>query len=339
MLAHASNKSNDINLLPFLNFNALGKTGVYLFFILSSYLLDRQIIIALQSNSTSKKYWGNYVLRRFMRIYPLFTFTLILYYVIYLFGYRYCICILNLQDFWEHMSLQSGKGVFWSIPVEFKYYFISPLIILLYKYILNWNFWYISISTFSIIILVIVYNQYTNFDLANLNLNPINYLPVFLLGSYLSFIEIYYKSFLTKISKHKRLLIDVFGFFCLMSCIILGGSFFYKQLLGKNFLLFTVFRNQFFFQGVLLTFLLFSAKHGYKLMPSLLSFKPLRFIGIISFSLYLLHYPILMWVKELSFPFFEMQLQFIVYLTMSVVFSSMTYLLIEYPFSKIQLKY
>ena len=43
LLSHTSN--GKAYMLPGFNFSSMGKVGVYLFFVLSAYLLDRQIII------------------------------------------------------------------------------------------------------------------------------------------------------------------------------------------------------------------------------------------------------------------------------------------------------
>lgn len=75
LLSHASNVG--IHFQYLLNFQKIGKAGVYLFFVLSAYLLDRQIAIAFINNKSSKLYWKNYFVRRFLRIYPLFVIALI----------------------------------------------------------------------------------------------------------------------------------------------------------------------------------------------------------------------------------------------------------------------
>ena len=63
-----------------LNYPQMGTCGVQLFFVLSAYLLDRQIANALLNQKADKRYWLNYTLRRFLRIYPMFFLSLLLYY-------------------------------------------------------------------------------------------------------------------------------------------------------------------------------------------------------------------------------------------------------------------
>ena len=65
LLSHSSNQ--ELYLFG-MDFKGIGSFGVYLFFILSSYLLDRQIAQNLLKHKTNKGYWMNYALRRFLRI-------------------------------------------------------------------------------------------------------------------------------------------------------------------------------------------------------------------------------------------------------------------------------
>lgn len=85
---------------------------------------------------TNLKYWLNYALRRFLRIYPLFFISLIIYFVLFKVG------IVNdfITDFKiikDHLFLTKAYAMYWSIGVEFKYYVISPFILLICVKYLN----------------------------------------------------------------------------------------------------------------------------------------------------------------------------------------------------------
>ncbi|MGB0349536.1 MAG: acyltransferase family protein, partial [Schleiferiaceae bacterium] len=56
-----------------------GKLGVYLFFVLSAYLLDRQIIKMFQQGRAQWEYWLYYFSRRVLRIFPLFFLALVVF--------------------------------------------------------------------------------------------------------------------------------------------------------------------------------------------------------------------------------------------------------------------
>ena len=133
LLSHASKHFPVIH--PALNFRGAGKFGVYLFFLLSAYLLDRQIALAMRHGE--RNYWGNYFLRRVLRVYPLFTVALVLHLLLTRLGIT--TVIETWQDVAAHLMLREGKGVFWSIPVEMTYYLVSPVILLICGLVLRWR--------------------------------------------------------------------------------------------------------------------------------------------------------------------------------------------------------
>lgn len=60
----------------------------------------------------------------------------------------------------------------------------------------------------------------------------------------------------------------------------------------------------------------------------LFSVSPLRWVGKVSFSMYLFHIPVLMWVKTWSMPSGP---SWVVYLALTAAICTLTYLLIERP--------
>ena len=77
LLSHSSN--NSIYFHDAIAFNGIGKGGVYLFYVLSAFLLDRQIALALMKQTAESFFWKRYFARRFLRIYPLFIISLIFF--------------------------------------------------------------------------------------------------------------------------------------------------------------------------------------------------------------------------------------------------------------------
>lgn len=124
LLAHTSREG--LFFFEGFNFTGAGKPGVYLFFVLSAYLLDKQIIESYYSDKVSAKFWANYFVRRFMRIYPLFFIAIMTHWILHMIGVKNVID--SGKDVVLHLLLVKGESIFWSIPVEFKYYFISPLL-------------------------------------------------------------------------------------------------------------------------------------------------------------------------------------------------------------------
>ena len=133
LLSHASKHFPVVH--PAFNFRGAGKFGVYLFFLLSAYLLDRQIALAIRRGE--RNYWGNYFLRRVLRVYPLFAFALVVHLLLNRAGIT--TVIETWRDVAAHLMLLEGKGVFWSIPVEMMYYLVSPVIMIICGLVLCWR--------------------------------------------------------------------------------------------------------------------------------------------------------------------------------------------------------
>lgn len=92
-----------------------GKIGVWLFFVLSAFLLTNNFI----QNGFGLKNILSYAVGRIIRIIPLYIITLIIY------------CEFNyfpLQTAYEIFKLNSPWGHLWTIAVEFKFYFLLPII-------------------------------------------------------------------------------------------------------------------------------------------------------------------------------------------------------------------
>ncbi|MEO8712880.1 MAG: acyltransferase, partial [Parafilimonas sp.] len=183
ILSHAS--LDKVYLFPGADFSGMGKPGVFLFFVLSAYLLDRQIIVGFVNGKANARFWANYFLRRFLRIFPLYIIALLTFYACYRAGIKSS-WIKDMPTVWRHLTLQQGLGVFWSIAVEFKYYFISPLIMAFCNYVLKWNLKAVTIFLAALMALSIFLQAKYKYD----EITLVRYLPVFLAGTLISIYEV-----------------------------------------------------------------------------------------------------------------------------------------------------
>jgi len=193
LLSHSSNANLFFHRM--LNFQKIGKVGVYLFFVLSAYLLDRQIAIVFKSGNSSVLYWKNYVLRRFLRIFPLFIIALILYWCSTLLGIR--TVIDKFSDIPAHILLNKGEGLFWSIPVEFKYYILSPFLMWFCHRVLKWNSSKIFLCFMFLIASSILIEHHYKLKI----ISTFRYLPIFLTGTMISIFELTEEKRNTKFQK------------------------------------------------------------------------------------------------------------------------------------------
>lgn len=330
-LSHTSGQ--EIYLFPGIDFTGIGKSGVYLFFILSSFLLTRQFI-SQGKNATKIGYLVAYGWRRFWRIYPLY------------FLYLFCLLIITFvaqtqllsegipgvpfplytSDLIKQLLLIEGKGVTWSILVEFRYYLILPFIALTYGFIFNYKILPSIIFTIVLAISARVYWHSQEFILNDSRVGP--YLPVFLLGSLgsLIFVQLYQsrsaKSMMITFS------LDLLGLLALIMLVFMTPSV--SSLILNQEIASTQYHQHFIVFALLWLSVLFACVMGSGYIRQFFELKVLRYLGLISFSFYLLHVIVMAAIP----PVFG---QGWLILAGTIAISHVSWMLIEKPAAKIRL--
>ena len=321
VLSHTSNAN--LYFHEFLNFKRVGKVGVYLFFVLSAYLLDRQITQAYIKGSVSKNYWKNYALRRFLRIYPLFAIALIFHWVLNAVGIK--TVINKFLDIPFHLLMLKGESIFWSIPVEFKYYLVSPLLLWFCHSKLKWN----KLKVLSLFILLIAGAVAIELMFSLPRISTLKYLPIFLIGTIISVFEVLnQKKIFSKFSSTGINIISLLS----VLLIIISVPYYFRSIFNIE----VDFHQSYFYlpYAIVWGLILISVRHGKGILQKILEFKLLRFIGTISFSMYLFHMPLITLVKTSDI---NKDLQIYVFLIITTLLSMLSYFLIERPLSKIYL--
>jgi len=264
----------------------IGQFGVAMFYVLSAYLLTGQLYKQyLEKNQINI---CNYWIRRFFRIYPCLMLALFC---------EYLTGRLTNYQIWNIFCLTGIVGFYWAIYVEMRFYIIVPLIVVIFAKIRNF------ILKFSLMLALFLlgffYHFYLNFmvdeprgfrrwDIDDYsfekNIVFINYIPIFLVGSFMSIIVYHLKKF-----KHNFNSFPILkGLFILFISLIHGPIIYYRCMHGINTFWGLPFSNfNFIFCTGYVIALMFM--NGKNFMTSFYQSKIISFFGDISYPAYLFH--------------------------------------------------
>jgi peptidoglycan/LPS O-acetylase OafA/YrhL len=331
IFSHMSNSG--IHLSPTLNFSGSGKYGVFLFFVLSSFLLTLPMINRESTQFFNKGSWLRYFARRFFRIFPLFSIVLLLNFYFYFTTKVALITPFSFESFLQHIVLIKGESIFWTIPVEFKYYFVLPIVGFAFTLILKRKI----ILVVAFVTVLICLNIFYLFPPKDSIMNTVSlgpYLPIFLLGSFSAFLHSKITSCGGIKSNFLRIAFELSALGILMIIVILIPCF-YSIIIGKTIETFK-FHKDFLLFGLLWSSFLLFYLNGNQHISQILSSRFLRFIGIVSFSAYLLHMPVIKIINKMILLNPPIKVVLIIILTLSL--SVLSHLIIEKPFIKISIR-
>lgn len=139
LLVVASHGSHmGLHVVPGVDMAGTGKTGVWLFFVLSSFLLMHQFLHLDAEGRLDAREWWRYAYRRVLRIYPLYTVFLL---ACWLLPLQHQMPPMSAQEVFDHLAVRRAFWLTWSIAVELKYYLVLPLMVLLYVHVARRSFW------------------------------------------------------------------------------------------------------------------------------------------------------------------------------------------------------
>ena len=269
-----------------------GRISVIIFFGISAY----SILSSLNFTDLNLFNIIVYLKKRFYRIYPVFLFSSFL--MVFIFPEN-----VNLLSnigilFSQFLFMQYNhdyklNGVFWTLGIEVQFYFLAPVLILIYRRCINIKLFYHFVFYFLLFLIPILYAflemNFTLIDSRNLFGNLSHF--------YISFIAIGLLPFLNKINIKPIL---VFG---LIFIILLITTFIYH----KFQLLFWTFGSLLIDLIIIFLIYLDNLELHFFSKSSYLVNKLLEFIGKISFGIYAYH--------EIAIKFFGNNLIYISIIT------------------------
>ena len=179
-------------------FSGCDQEGVYLFFMLSGFLITGVMINDFSKAIELKKFY----IRRFLKIVPLFSIVVVLVYVLskYLGVYKeyndalYLVPLFYLQDFFPPHPILSQA---WSLTVEMEFYLVYPLIaIAIFTWIkkANERRWLLLRAVLLLASLAVAY-RHLHHHFGAPDINVLDYCDGLFLGCALKIMEPYYPKF------------------------------------------------------------------------------------------------------------------------------------------------
>ncbi len=272
-------------LLPRPALHGVGKSGVYLFFVLSAYLLARNLLRKPPGALRQAWTWLDYALRRVLRIWPLYLVVLLASWLAMRSGQPLLYYTIDTPALLRHLTLREGQSVFWSIPVEFTFYLWLPLLVAVLVAMARWR-WptWAQVAAFVTALAAATWHWPPATSIENgVSLGP--YLVVFFCGAFAARVDEWVTG------RQARLLwgtlaVLAMALWCGVIPVIwchLRGIPFEATVTGKWYLFF----------GLLWSVLLLATLHGPALLRRIFAWRGLRWVGWISFSLYLWHMPVM----------------------------------------------
>lgn len=288
MASHWSNAG--MGLLP-IPLSGIGKSGVYLFYVLSAFLLARLMLLRGERlGYGNARMWADYALRRVLRIWPLYLVVLVLSWLLTMQGVAGWHYRIDTPSLLRHLSLREGQSVLWSIPVEFTFYLWLPLLVLAMAWLRRHAHPAVE-AALAVALLVLVLRAWPPAQAPENDIRLWHYLPVFLCGVYAARIDLALAA-----GRHRRrwpwALVGTLALCAFIASLPsiwawLTGSTVRPELGHRWFLFF----------GLLWALLLLAVLHGPGWLRRPFAHPVLRLVGVVSFSAYLWHMPVLDYVR------------------------------------------
>jgi len=327
LLTHSSNWGMFIS--DKLNFQLAGRSGACLFFILSSFLLTRQMIHALTDNKPLGHSIKKFYIRRFLRIYPLYFLGLLALGLVTHYYEKVGMYAYPLKDIPGHLLLYKGNGIFWTVAVELKYYLGLPfLMILCYKFT---KFQFNKSLLFLLAVYAPAFAIWAYLDFRHFPF--MEAVPPFMMGTLIAIFE--YNVEQKGIKKEPNRIFDAIGLLALLA-LLTFIPYYHKLLFGSDLDI----KQPIYYLilGLLWSVTVVSSGYGTGFVRRIFEFAPLRFLGIIGYSVYIFHLPVLFFVYSdwLGIP---QALKIYAFVAITLTIATLSYLLIERPLAILKIKY
>lgn len=327
LLSHTSGR--DQQLLPFLDFKGIGHTGVYLFFVLSGYLLTNNLLHEYEAHQ--KVSLSRYFVRRFFRIAPLYYVVLSYVFMTQVINGNLKHQYLHIQDgftgYMKHLIFYKGDSVFWTIPTEVFFYLLIPASFIMYiKYQFRWllilSLTAVFFSMWTLVSIANIYEDIPNPKIVDIK-HGSQFLEVFIVGSLFAFLSRHASLYKWITSYSGRFVTSMsLAILMLLTILLVSKKFFYFEMPYYEFRWFSMLYAIIFGMTVIAC----QEKGG---LNKFFTNKLLVTTGVLGFSIYLIHFEVIRIVNVLNVisPF-----KLAISLPLIYLVAYLTYKIIEKPF-------
>jgi peptidoglycan/LPS O-acetylase OafA/YrhL len=314
-------------LVPGLPVGGIGKSGVYLFFVLSAFLLTRLLLERTPAQFADARLWLAYALRRILRIWPLYLVVLAASWSVTRAGVAWWPYPLDTGAVLRHLALREGESVLWSIPVEFKFYLWLPLVALAFAWMAarRWTLAAQAAAVVAALALATLAWPPSATGTNDVRLGP--YLVLFFCGGAAAAADLRIGA---------RSAPRAWGLAGALACAA------FVLTLPESWAAMTggpvdgrLTHTWFLFFGVTWATLLLAVLHGPRILRAPFAWAPMRLLGIVSFSAYLWHLPVLFALRALGARAWPLAGGWVFAATVAVAMAS--FLLVERPWRDVRL--
>jgi peptidoglycan/LPS O-acetylase OafA/YrhL len=307
-MSHASGRN--MSVAPWANFHGIGHIGVYLFFVLSGFLLTNNL---LRGQKTLQ-----FFSRRFFRIAPLYFFILLcvtLYQAAGNYNSRYLFINTDSFGILLHFLFLKGDGIFWSICAEYSFYLLLPVLLFLINRF-GWK-WFAVAAAFYFLWFAIV-------EFSGVHLPPLKFVLIEHNSQYLDVFACGILGAYVRQKLPEKIVAVIFWGLLVVTLVCVS-----KNILGAERLWFSL-RWISILYGIVFALAVVSAAQGNSWLIVPLQSKVLVFIGITGFGWYLVHLPV-MQVVNIFFVYDSAVFRFVVSSLTTSILAFILFRVIEHP--------
>lgn len=330
LLGHWISKDYWIHKFP------IGIAGVTIFFVLSGFLITGILLRSKDSfdsgNHNLLYYLKHFYIRRTIRIFPVYYFTLIVLFILNFENIREIILwfVFYISNYLMYIKMDwtGAMSHFWTLAVEEQFYLFWPLIILFTpkKYLLKIIFLFILTGIFFRGFNYLI-NDRTEYHTMFSYMLTLSCIDAFALGGWLAYIRNYIDGLFELLKgKYIFLLIGTLLF-------IVINMFFEINIVDVSMFKFCI--------AVIALFMVSKLSTGFKgKLKYIFENKFLMYLGKISYGMYIFHTFVPYIYESLGLPFFNsMLIMFLIYLFILIVISSLSWIILEKPINNLKRKF